>query len=354
MIKLLIVDDEKIIREGLTNTIKWDDLGIQLIGAAKNGEEALMLCEKHHPSIVLTDVRMPKMNGLELMKKIKESMPFIKVIILSGHDEFSYAKEAIKYGAVDYLVKPVIAHELEKVIRDVIDQLSEDIRQDNLIIERYREMNMALEQYYNAIKTGSYMESKMHLLRVVNELVRKNMPIEHFQELCNQVVITVMSMLKESGYITEIEYFEPYNNIHKLIVNCTQQKDLIDCLNEFNNSIIVWIMENKNDKYHATIQLAIEYIEDHFGESITVENIADVVQLNKDYFSHIFKKSIGESFTDYLNKRRIEEAKKLLLQKKYKIYEIADMVGYSDYKYFSKVFKKLVGISPNKFIKMNV
>jgi two-component system response regulator YesN len=113
-------------------------------------------------------------------------------------------------------------------------------------------------------------------------------------------------------------------------------------------------MENKNDKYHATIQLAIEYIEDHFGESITVENIADVVQLNKDYFSHIFKKSIGESFTDYLNKRRIEEAKKLLLQKKYKIYEIADMVGYSDYKYFSKVFKKLVGISPNKFIKMNV
>lgn len=354
MIKLLIADDEKMIREGLSKTIPWGEWGIELVGIAKNGLEALELCEKIHPNIVLTDVCMPKMDGLELMKEMRKTMPFIKVIILSGHDEFIYAKEAIKYGAVDYLIKPVIAEELKKVLSDVVEQLSDTIFQDNLVIEQYKKMDSALEQYYNALKVGTYEDSRTYLLRVVNEFVRKNIPIDHFQRLCTQIVTTVMTMMEEAGYIIEAEYFTPYHNVHKLMIDCTQPKELIDCLNNFNNDMIHWIVENKNNHYHGTIQLALEYIEAHFTEPINIECIAEVVQLNKDYFSHIFKKSMGEAFTDYLNRRRIKEAKNLLLLNKYKVYEIADLVGYHDYKYFSIVFKKIVGVPPMKFTKINV
>ncbi|NLK27345.1 MAG: response regulator [Clostridiales bacterium] len=349
MIRLLIVDDEKVIRDGLTTTMDWEKMDITVVGTAKDGKEALELCELWHPHIVLTDVRMPKMNGLELMKHIKEKMPNIKVIILSGHDEFAYAKEALKYGAVDYLIKPVVAEELEVVLGKLIDKMCDDLYHDSLIVERYREMNMAFEQYFNAVKTGDYEGSKTHLLKMVNEFVRKKIPIDHFQRLCTQIVTTFLAMLKDAGYNTNTEFFQPYKNVHRIIMNYTKPKELIEWLNDFNNEMIHWIMNNKEDN-HATIRLAIDYIDKHYSEFINTEVVAEAVALSSNYFSHLFKKCMGESFTDYLNRKRIEKAKELLHQNTYKIYEVADMVGYKDYKYFSIVFKKLVGVSPIKYI----
>ncbi len=350
MIKLLIVDDEKVIRDGLTTTMQWDKMGISVVGAAKDGIEALELCELWHPHIVLTDVRMPKMNGLELMKVIKVKMPNIKVVILSGHVEFSYAKEAIRYGAVDYLIKPVVAEELENVLGKVIENMREELYQDTLMVERYKEMHTAFEQYFNAVKIGDYDVSKTYLLRMVNEFVRKKIPIDHFQRLCTQIVTTFLDMLRDSGYNTNTEFFQPYINVHQIIMNYTNAKELIDWLNDFNNEMITWILNNKDNNNRAAIRLAIDYIDKHYSEFINTEIVADAVALSSNYFSHIFKKSMGEGFTDYLNRKRIEQAKELLDQNKYKIYEVADMVGYNDYKYFSIVFKKLVGVSPMKYI----
>lgn len=350
MIRLLIVDDEKVIRDGLTTTMQWEKMGISVVGAAKDGEEALKLCELWHPHIVLTDVRMPKMNGIELMKQIKEMMPNIKVIILSGHSEFTYAKEALKYGAVDYLIKPVVAEELEIVLGKIIEKMRDELYQDSLIVERYKEMNTAFEQYFNAVKTGDYDDSKTYLLRIVNEFVRKKIPIDHFQRLCTQIVTTFLGMLKDTGYNTNTEFFQPYINVHQIIMNYTNPKELIEWLNNFNNEMITWILINKENNNNATIRLAIDYIDKHYSEFINTEVVAEAVAISSNYFSHIFKKSMGESFTDYLNRKRIEKAKELLYQNKYKIYEVADMVGYNDYKYFSIVFKKLVGVSPMKFV----
>ncbi len=350
MIKLLIVDDEKVIRDGLTRTMQWDKMGISVVGAAKDGIEALELCEIWHPHIVLTDVRMPKMNGLELMKQMKEKMPDIKVVILSGHSEFSYAREALKYGAVDYLIKPVVAEELENVLGKVIDKMQEELYQDSLMVERYKEMNTALEQYFNAVKVGDYDDSKTYLLRIVNEFVRKKVPIDHFQKLCAQIVITFLSMLKDSGFNTDTEFFQPYRNVYPIILSYTNPRELIEWLNDFNNKMITWILDNKENNNHAAIRLAIDYIDKHYKEYINTEMVAEAAALSSNYFSHVFKKSMGESFTDYLNRKRIEKAKELLDQSKYKIYEVADLVGYNDYKYFSIVFKKLVGVSPMKYI----
>lgn len=105
LIKILIVDDEQIMREGLRLTIDWEKYGLSVIGVASNGEKALRLCETETPDLVITDIRMPVMDGLELTKELVARYPRIKIIILSAYDDFKYAQKAITYGASEYLLK---------------------------------------------------------------------------------------------------------------------------------------------------------------------------------------------------------------------------------------------------------
>lgn len=108
----MIVDDEPLIRRGLRETIEWDNLGLEVAGEACNGIEALDIIEKINPQIIITDVKMPIMDGIELIKKINELNIKVKVIILSGYNEYEYLKEAIKYNVESYLLKPIDQNEL--------------------------------------------------------------------------------------------------------------------------------------------------------------------------------------------------------------------------------------------------
>ncbi len=126
MYKVLIADDELIIRKGLCCIVDWNALGYEIIGEACNGEEALNFILQKKPDVVLIDIRMPKMHGLETIKKAKEQGFDGKVIILSGYSEFSYAQEAIRYGIQFYLTKPVDEDELEQILTDIKIQLDTD------------------------------------------------------------------------------------------------------------------------------------------------------------------------------------------------------------------------------------
>lgn len=123
MYKLLLVDDENQIREGLRRILNWEEYGIQICGEASDGEQALAMIEKWEPQIILTDIKMPGMDGVSLLKEIRKKRPDIKVIILSGYDDFSLVRQTMKYGAVDYLLKPVGKNDLIQVIEELLDQL---------------------------------------------------------------------------------------------------------------------------------------------------------------------------------------------------------------------------------------
>ena len=114
MIKVFLVEDEFVIREGIKKNIDWEGHGYQFVGEASDGEIAYPLIKKEKPDIVITDIRMPFMNGLELSKLIKKEMPLTEIIILSGFEEFEYAKEAIKLGVAQYLTKPISGDDLLK------------------------------------------------------------------------------------------------------------------------------------------------------------------------------------------------------------------------------------------------
>ncbi|NLY43568.1 MAG: response regulator [Clostridiaceae bacterium] len=137
MLKVFLVEDEFVVREGIKNNINWAGEGFHFCGEAADGELAYPLIQAEQPDIIITDIRMPFMNGLELSRLVKKELPESKIIILSGHEEFNYAKEAIKIGVTEYLLKPISGTELLKVMKRRGQQiLMERIEKQNF--ERYK------------------------------------------------------------------------------------------------------------------------------------------------------------------------------------------------------------------------
>ena len=156
MIKVFLVEDEFVIREGIKKNIDWEGHGYQFVGEASDGELAYPLIKKEKPDIVITDIRMPFMNGLELSKLIKKEMPLTEIIILSGFEEFEYAKEAIKLGVAQYLTKPISGDELLKEL----DLLSAKIEEN----KREREIR---EKYLSEMKEDTVNERKVFFEKLV-------------------------------------------------------------------------------------------------------------------------------------------------------------------------------------------
>lgn len=141
MYKLLLVDDEMEVRSGILKKIKWEDLGFEIAGEAENGREALELAKKTLPDIVLTDIKMPFMNGLELAEELKSALPTAKVIILTGFDDFEFARKAIRLNVIEYALKPVSADDINEMLGRVKARLDEE-KEQRESVERLK-MNFA-------------------------------------------------------------------------------------------------------------------------------------------------------------------------------------------------------------------
>jgi two-component system response regulator YesN len=121
--KIFLVEDEIVAREGIRDNVDWKSAGFEFCGEAPDGEIALPLIETIQPDVLVTDIKMPFMDGLQLCKILRERMPWVKIIILSGHDEFNYAQAAVKLGVTEYLLKPISALDLHNVLQKVASQL---------------------------------------------------------------------------------------------------------------------------------------------------------------------------------------------------------------------------------------
>ncbi len=131
--KVFLVEDEIVAREGIRDNVDWQSAGFEFCGEAPDGEIALPLIQKSQPDVVITDIKMPFMDGLQLCKVVREQMPWVKIVILSGHDEFDYAQSAIKLGVTEYLLKPISAREIQNVLQTVAIALNEEsVERENL------------------------------------------------------------------------------------------------------------------------------------------------------------------------------------------------------------------------------
>lgn len=251
MLDILVVEDEAPIRKWIEYTIVNSSSEFNVIGTANNGKEGFELAVQLKPRVILTDIKMPVMDGIELTKLVKAELPDTIVIILTNFEEFSYAKQAITYGVYEYLIKSDIR---TKDIKELLDKIN-------------------------------------------CELMAKD------EEAKNNVTIKTS---------TEEE---------------------------------VEISENKK-KYSKSIESAMEYIEKNYKDHISLGDISKHVYLSHEYFSRLFKEEVGENFVTYLSIYRIKQARKLIKNRDKKISQIAVEVGYTNAGYFSKTYKKYLGVSP--------
>ncbi len=166
MINVLILDDEPFIREGLKILINWEEMGFKIAGEAANGKEAIALLEQGDYQLIITDIKMPEMDGIEFIKYIRNSrFSKIKVIILSGYYEFAYAKQAIQYNVTDYILKPIQKEELTKILIKLVQSFNEEVKyQKNKVYTEH----IVLERHLNALCSGKY--TKNDILYVKNKL----------------------------------------------------------------------------------------------------------------------------------------------------------------------------------------
>lgn len=191
MLKVFLVEDEIVMREGIKKNIQWEKEGFEFVGDASDGELAYPLIQKTKPDILITDIRMPFMDGLELSRLVKQELPDIKIMILSGYDEFEYAKEAIKIGITDYLVKPISGAKLLEAVKKVAQVIEEEKEQKEFLqtFEKEREENARLsrQKFFKKLVSGNHPVSALLKEAVRSEWISRLIAIILFCFRCFQI-----------------------------------------------------------------------------------------------------------------------------------------------------------------------
>ena len=340
MIKTILVEDDKETLEGLKNVINWEAYGFTIIGSVRNGTAALELIEKHQPDLIITDITMPGMSGLELISRAKKQLPKIKSIIISCHEEFEFAREAIRLQADEYLLKHTLT---EETLVNCISKINTAITNENMqllefygVEPQYRltEINIRFEKYSHAMKDAVRANDGKLLIKIASTLYKEIGDTFH--------PVPLRAML--SRLLVEIAMIMP--DTHGISVTALQLKY---GNHDFLSTVEVMAEKLAKLKYSTTnpeIIKAIEYIHDNISEDISCKAAANHVNMNSSYFSRLFSKELGVSFSDYVLEKRIARAGELLSNTRHSVDEIASMVGIESVSYFYRIYKKITGKTP--------
>lgn len=518
MYRLVVVDDEQAIRRGMCNYIDWNAMDFEVVADFEDGKETIEYIKNHPVDVILTDIEMAEVSGLELARYIWEEKLPIKVVILSGYKEFEYARKAIEYDVKHYLLKPIRMDEIQRVFMQIKGELDEQKKINEKELEKTKDFQELLpelqEQFWTSLLMGGFrrkenIEKKKELLnlnfnvaapcaivhvsvemnedtsqmyyqqrdnrynllnnifgmdndglhfypvylsseilkvivtsdkqmdltvfeeRLRNKLEEKKAEISVFLtiEMNLEEIISSVSELAERKHTMQMhvqekdgkriqlvkEDAERLQQKYRLLMEIINDGEfealenlvenlffefrkvpleelkplLIDMFSMLSNkfmkmSMEMWqdvknyidyqqIMEAEDrnrlkeiclkllgkiyevmENYQSlvsknVIDKAVEYMKEHYCEDLSLDMLADQYYLNPTYFSRMFRQYRGVTFTDYLIELRMKKAQALLLQGKYKIYEVSSMVGYKSDKYFYRVFKQYTNQSPTEF-----
>ncbi len=531
MYKVLIIDDEPIIRKGLINILQWNRLGCEICGEASDGATGEELIASLKPDIILTDIRMPRADGLAMMRRVRDLVPKSKIVILTGYRDFNYAQEAVKLGAFDFVLKPSKIEELTAVIQRAAAELSmekdrhqelnrfKELYEQNLPLMREKllfnliyglygnegdmEEQMArfgikLDEFLVGLidnesesERGSY-EMQLYQLGIINTLEEvlsedftfistvlnsrwllfvarplegfngatelleeklaylqemiqnffsftlsiavsstgrgfKELPIkfaecrqalehrfylgrgaiirygdlktffryndhafleEYRVQLLNhiktgnresleKVIVDIKDYIRKApagdqsliksfylSILTDINAIRnalpdnqredrptgvSLNSLYQMIEGCENVEDLNDVLKEAARKAAENISLYNYKNMRLLLRDAVDYLKANYARPVTLNEVAEHLYISTSYLSRMFKKELNINFVDYLNEIRIERAKELLKDARYKTYEAAGAVGISDPHYFSKLFKRYVGQTPTEY-----
>ena len=244
MLRVVIVEDEDIIREGLISTLDWQSMGACVVGEAADGQEGLQVVEVQQPDVVLTDIRMPRLSGLAMAEALRRSGCYAALVFLTSYADFSYAQEALRLGAADYLLKPVE----EDALRAVLQKLA-----------------------------------------------------------CADRV--------PDGPV------------------------LVD-----------WLPLLQQDNLNPYVRDVLGLIAAQYKERLSIERAADALGISASYLSRKLKEQTGHTFNSLVTRYRLQQSLSLLREGRLRVYEVAEQVGFGDYKNFAQVFRKYLQMTPSQFM----
>lgn len=515
-IRMIIVDDEPIICEGLKQTIDWEQLGVEVVGVAWDGEQALEIVQAEAIDIVLSDIRMDGMDGLELAEQLRNQYPDINMIMISGYEDFDYARRAMRQGVIDYLLKPVNIDELKAVVSKVIeriheeantispeeaelwfmnaiysksefvetelvkqlkkfkgtyrilatqltefklhygelsadalkrlqDEWTEDIKSAldaaglgsifvftnanllyTFVYDKHRTLHekdwnelpqqiaagwkhdgriiIAASDCFNDLEQTTVLCEQVwqmlpyHILLPQNEsiltmprckAIESSRPSIHsytppadwatrlsgllYRQECDEartMVKTLLAELREHQLLLPelLEIYEEQMTLlrQRLRNNALQfeqngERQSVD-LHQYNSyelleqllldDLHAWLELIRNQsvtKSYWIVEKAMKYVREHYSEDVKASEIAEWLNITPNHFSYIFKQNSGKNFKEFINDVRISQAQRLLASTNDKVFEIADQVGYKEYKYFVSVFKTVTGMTPKEY-----
>ncbi|WP_139993142.1 response regulator transcription factor [Paenibacillus paridis] len=381
--RILIVDDEPTIRNGVKRTIEaaFPSASVQ---TADSGEAALPYLPE--VDIVFLDVMMPGMGGLELLRIGKKDYENIRWIVISAYSDFSFAQQALRYGAKDYLLKPVGKQKVIELLLEADEairaerSLKVELEQLDRHIHYIREA--VFQRWASGLDTGhydmtpiarEYAGSRLIMVSLLPEedTRRRHLLAEEaltawmgssgkgfcvsFGQRSLLGVFLASASFRDEKWVAKLqaELSQALNGAFRLQVSPqvaafgdipkqvtlmqAQAEETVEKLSlpEANNNVIV--------------QTALKYIQDNYQNNLTLEKVAAAVYLNPVYFSHLFKQSNGMGYKEYVIQLRIEQAKELLKHSTCKITDIAEQVGYQDMRHFTQVFRKAVSMTPSEY-----
>lgn len=337
MFEAIVVDDERRIRTGISSFINNNDTGFEVIHTFKDGSEAIEHLKSQNADLVITDIKMVDISGIELARYIYENKPHIKVVLLSGYTEFEYAKAALKYNVEDYLTKPTDFGELTKTLHKIRDELNVS---ENSDINNFLDN---VKQLYANILTGNVAEASAAFETLLASNRRSGACLGQFASNLFEIILDrLYSNLKTSILKDNTDY--------KRLTDMTDRSEISKYSNELLRSIINQTSLNNTDTGAAVAAKLISYVNEHFSENISLQDVADKVFFSPVYCSKFFKKHMGENFSDYLLRIRMENAVKFLRENK-KIVDIAAACGYSSSGYFNRVFKEYYKCTPGEYMR---
>lgn len=344
---LVIIDDEYIVVEGLKAIIARANLDCEIVGFAYDGISGLEVINKTRPDIVITDIRIPGLDGLSLIEEAREFLPDTAFIVISGFNEFEYARKALSLGVKAYIEKPISVEKVSEVLIAVEKERAkahQEFKDDGTRIALRQDIHVHMQALITSVMKEESESIKAHSEVILEKIGKLSDSLETYRAECFQFMCVVMGVFQDHEKQKE----------RVDVVSYSEMKDLDSAakIEQYVRKRICKIIEkleaSKSGSSNRTILLLLEYINEHFCEPIGLNELAEKVKMNPAYLCILFKEEVGCSYIKYLTSLRIKHAKSLLLSGN-KVVEISEMIGYSDYRYFCEIFKKNVGMTPNEY-----
>ncbi|RXZ84151.1 response regulator [Paenibacillaceae bacterium] len=349
-INAIIVDDEQWNREIIKKFGAWEQFGICLAAEAEDGEEAIRLIETSEVHIVVMDMNMPGVDGIGLLQYLNDHHPDIRIIVISGYDDYMYTRQAIRCKADEYLLKPVDPQELNQVLQQCSEKALATLHSkpgsaSGLRLELLQVLHAAkpaLSAHYNDLNAAGVKHSLQELHSRLEQVHAETAALPRIgQELILLLKELMQSNSQESTEDeTEPEFLET-SSITELIAQASSMYD----------AALEQLIQQRRNKNRLNLEEIKHFVDEHFTENLKMEKLAKSFFVSKEYLSKVFKQQFGLNLTDYITKLRMEKARHLLLHDSLSIKSVAELCGYEELGYFYRVFKKQFGLAPGEMRK---